>query len=94
MSKALDKQLISEYARREQITPKESERRIQIFIDTTRDVLQLTSHVHLRRLGTIYLGERKNARFKNNSTGMIEMIPIIKTIRFRPSMVSSIAHRR
>jgi nucleoid DNA-binding protein len=84
-SKALDAQFISEYARREGISVQESERRIVMMIDTMRDILLLTTHLSLRRFGTFYLGKRKNAKYKNNHTGMMETIPIIKTIRFKPS---------
>jgi nucleoid DNA-binding protein len=84
-SKELDKQLISEYARREDLSVQEAERQIQSMIDVTRDVLMLTSRVRLRRFGEFYLGDRKNAKHKNNHTGMIDTIPIIKVIRFRPA---------
>jgi nucleoid DNA-binding protein len=83
--KELDRQLISEYARREEISPQEAERRIQIIIDCIRDVLMVASRVQLRRLGTLWLGERK-CGYKNNHTGHKESrIPLIKTIRFKPA---------
>ena len=84
-SKALDSQFISEYARRENISTLEAERRIVTMIDTMRDILLLTTNLSLRRFGTFYLGQRKNAKYKNNHTGLMEMVPIIKTIRFKPS---------
>ncbi len=84
-SKDLDRQLISEYARREEISPKEAERQLQSMIDVTRDVLLLASHVRLRRFGEFYIGKRKNAKYKNKATGLHEMIPMIKVVRFRPA---------
>ena len=83
--KELDKQLISEYARREGLSVQEAERQLQSMIDVTRDVLMLTSRVRLRRFGEFYLSDRKNARFKNKSTGLMDTIPMIKVVRFRPA---------
>ena len=84
-SKELDKQLISEYARREDLSVQEAERQLQSMIDVTRDVLMLTSRVRLRRFGEFYLSDRKSCRHKNNHTGLIDTIPMIKVIRFRPA---------
>jgi nucleoid DNA-binding protein len=82
--KELDKQLISEYARREGIPYQESERRIKSFIDTIRDVLMLTSRVNLRRLGAFYIKTRKSA-YRNQHTGITERIPLIKAVGFKPA---------
>ena len=83
--KSLDKQFISEYARREELSPKEAERQIQAMIEVMRDVLMLTSRIRLRRFGEFYLSDRKNARIFNKVTEMMERIPMIKVIKFRPS---------
>jgi len=84
VSKHLDKQLISEYARRENVSPQEAERRIKSMIDAIRDVLHLASRVHLRRLGTLWLQDRK-CGFKNQHTGVKERMVFIKSIRFKPA---------
>jgi len=82
---SLDKQVISEYARRDNVSYQEAERRLKIMISTIRDVFLLVGIVTLRRLGTLRVTSRKNAKFKNNHTGMTEMIPMIKVIRFKPA---------
>lgn len=85
--KCLSEELISEYARAEKISPKEARRRVDVLIDTISSVLLRIGVINLRRFGVFSVRARKNARYKNNYTGMVESIPIIKVISFKPSEV-------
>ena len=85
MSKALDKLVISEYARREEISVQEAERRFQKFISVIADCLLQIGRVNLRTLGVFHTAKRKNAKFRNHHTGMTEVIPMIRVLKFKPS---------
>jgi nucleoid DNA-binding protein len=85
-STLLDRQVISEYARREDVSVQESERRLKTFIDCVRNLIIEGNIVSLRRLGRFYSSKRKGIRFKNNATGQIEEAPATKVIRFKPAV--------
>ena len=85
MSKSLDKLVISEYARREEISVREAERRFQKFVEVIIDCLLQVSRVNLRTLGIFHIAQRKNAKWKNNHTGMVESVPVIRVLKFLPA---------
>lgn len=85
MSKSLDKLVISEYARREEISVQEAERRFQKFVQVIIDCLLQIGRVNLRTLGVFHTAQRKNARWKNHHTGLIESVPVIRVLKFLPA---------
>ena len=85
--KALSDEFISEYARLEGISPKESRRRIDTMLQALSAMLYKIGVVHLRCFGTFAVKTRKKGRYLNNHTGIMADIPITKVLHFRPSAV-------
>jgi nucleoid DNA-binding protein len=79
-----DPELISEVGRELGLTPEQSRDTIHKVVEAIRKVLDMNGYVCIRRLGRIFLKQRKKQRIKNFEGRIVE-VPNTLMIRFFPA---------
>lgn len=81
----LSDELISEYAREYQLEREVAKRIVESVFETARFILVKNSELYIRGFGRFLIGIMKGCRYKNNYSGKIEDVPMVKRVRFRPA---------
>lgn len=81
----LSQELVSEYAREYGLEREKAKRLVESVFETTRYILVRNGEVYVRGFGRFLIGVMKGCRYKNNYSGKVEDVPMVKRVRFRPA---------
>lgn len=81
----LDEELISTYAREYEIEPQRARRVIESVFEMARSMLIKNSVLNIRGFGFFYIKTRKSCRYKNNWTGQVENVDMVRVVRYVPA---------
>ena len=79
-----DPEFITMFAREANISPWEAKDVVNKFVNCLKKCIDLNGHVNVRRLGRLYIRQRKRSRFRNFNGKMVE-IPLIYMLKFKAS---------
>lgn len=81
----LDEELITEYSRDYDLTREEAKRIIESVFEACKTLYIKNKMLNIRGFGLFHVSIRKKCKYKNNYTGQMESIPVVKTVKFRPA---------
>ncbi len=76
--------LIKEVSKKMNLSKKEAEKIVKVFLESIQDTLQSGKHVRFTGFGTFDLLTRKERKGRHPQTGQEIVIPANKTIKFKP----------
>ena len=81
----LDDELISVYAREYNLERDTAKRIIESVFELCKTTFIKNKVLNIRGFGLFHMNVRKKCRYKNNYTGQMEEVAMVKVVRFKPS---------
>jgi len=81
----LDKELVSLYARQYDLLQEDAKRIVESVFELAKHVLITRELLSIRGFGIFTIKNRKRVRYRNNYTGQIDEVPLVRVLKYSPA---------